>query len=320
MNKNILFFVKAALVLLLVLLFIFASVLPQYSLGFNASLIDKAARLRSLEGPKIVLIGNSNLVFGINSKAIEQAFDMPVVNMGLHGGAGNAFHEEMAKLNVHPGDIYIISHTNYDDQDNIENTSVAWLSLENQFDLWTLIRPKDIPGMAKAFSSHLRKALALWASGTGNQATEDCYSRLAFNEYGDNVYPRPATDRAAVMGFESQTVPEVGELTTARLNALGDYLAARGATLLIAGYPIANGEFTPTVAEYEAFQEELASMLDYPVISYFPNYMFDYSYFYDTIYHLTDDGVDMRTMTLIEELDVWMMRNDYSPGTTTPAA
>ena len=43
--------------------------------------------------------------FGFNSEEIEEAMGMPVVNMGLHGGMGNAFHEEMGKLNVQPGRI-----------------------------------------------------------------------------------------------------------------------------------------------------------------------------------------------------------------------
>ncbi|MCL1964138.1 MAG: hypothetical protein FWF69_03645 [Firmicutes bacterium] len=308
-RKIVVFFVKAGLVFCLVIAFLFGVVTPQYSLGFNAALVDKAARLRSLQGPKIVLIGNSNLVFGIDSPRLEEAFGMPVVNMGLHGGVGNAFHEAMAKLNVRAGDIYIVCHTEYDDLDTIDDPSLAWLALENHFNLWPLLRPRDVPSMFHAFTAYLRKALDLWADGTGNQATEDCYSRLAFNEYGDDVYPRPVRPYSMEIDFASQEVPSVGEVTVRRLNALNGYLTSRGATLLVAGYPIANGEYTPSVADYEAFQEALEAALDCPVISYFPDYMLDYDYFYDTIYHLTDDGVHMRTSLLIEELDVWMERN-----------
>ena len=62
---------------------------PQYLGNYQASLIDKVQRLESIHEPKIVLIGDSNLAFGIDSEKIEEAFDMPVVNMGLHGGLGN---------------------------------------------------------------------------------------------------------------------------------------------------------------------------------------------------------------------------------------
>lgn len=59
---------------------------PQYLGNYQASLIDKVERLESIQEPKIVLIGDSNLAFGIDSERIEEAFGMPVVNMGLHGG------------------------------------------------------------------------------------------------------------------------------------------------------------------------------------------------------------------------------------------
>ena len=50
-----------------------------------------------IEEPKIILIGNSNLAFGIDSEKIENSVGMPVVNLGLHGSLGNEFHESMAK-------------------------------------------------------------------------------------------------------------------------------------------------------------------------------------------------------------------------------
>ena len=80
------------------LLFYIFNMLPQYENGYCASLIDKVNRLKSINEPKIVLLGNSNLAFGIDSKMLEESMNMPVVNMGLHGGDGNAFHEEMAKI------------------------------------------------------------------------------------------------------------------------------------------------------------------------------------------------------------------------------
>ncbi len=83
--------------------------MPQYLNNYMAALIDKNERLCSIDEPKIVLVGNSNLAFGINSAMIEEAFSMPVVNMGMHGGIGNPFNEQAAVQNVHEGDIVILS-------------------------------------------------------------------------------------------------------------------------------------------------------------------------------------------------------------------
>ena len=85
----------------------------QYKLGYQASLVDKIERLESINESKIILVGNSNLAFGIYSDQIEEDIGMPVVNLGLHGGLGNAYHEEIAKLNINEGDIVIVCHSNY---------------------------------------------------------------------------------------------------------------------------------------------------------------------------------------------------------------
>ena len=34
---------------------------------------------------------------------------MQVVNLGLHGDLGNAYHEQIAKLNINEGDIVVVS-------------------------------------------------------------------------------------------------------------------------------------------------------------------------------------------------------------------
>ena len=109
----------------------FVRILPQHLESYNASLLDKVQRLQNLNEAKIVLIGNSNVAFGFQSELIEEAYNMPVVNMGLHGGLGNAFHERMAKINVHEGDIYVICHHTFSDDGKIEDVQLAWITLEN---------------------------------------------------------------------------------------------------------------------------------------------------------------------------------------------
>ena len=144
MNKDFKKFVKKVLlfassvVLILAFQFLFGMLVigAQYQEDYNASLIDKVARLKNINGPKIILVGNSNLAFGINSPMIERAFGMPIVNLGLHGGLGNAFHEYIAKLNIHSGDIIIVCHSNFSDDDKIDDIALAWITVEYHKDLW----------------------------------------------------------------------------------------------------------------------------------------------------------------------------------------
>ncbi|MBQ8527093.1 MAG: hypothetical protein IJ429_01345 [Lachnospiraceae bacterium] len=308
MKKKIAFFVKLIVLTVILFLFCFVLVMPQYSGNYQASMTDKVEKLKNTEGPKIVLIGNSNLAFGIDSKRIEEAFGMPVVNMGLHGGVGNAFNEQAAKYNVDEGDIYIIAHTNYDDADEIKNPVLAWITIENHTDLYPLVRPKDWPDMIMAYPTYLKKCLTLWRTETGNGETNDAYRRSAFNEYGDNYYPRPET--TGDIDFSPVVINHINSATAQRLNELNSYLTERGAAMLVAAYPVAVYEKTPSPEQYYKMGQEMADALDCPVISDFRDYMLDKTYFYDTHSHLTDEGTRLRTEQLIEDIQTYMDGRD----------
>lgn len=304
MKKIIVFGIKCIMLVLLLFGICFFVVMPQYEGGYQAALQDKLVRLKSIDGPRIVLIGNSNLAFGIDSAYLEKELGMPVVNMGLHAGTGNAFNEQAALLNVHPGDIYVISHTNYDDEDIIKNQELVWLALENHFGLYRMIRPKDLPGMVKAYPTYLRKCLHFWATGTGNQESNDCYRRSAFNEYGDLYYPR--LEPGHNIDFSSVTINHISKACADRMNRLHDKLSEKGAHMVVAAYPIANYENAPKPEEYDLMQEEMRQALKAEVISDFKDYMYDPSYFYNSHTHLTDAGAKLRSEQLAKDLQAYM--------------
>ena len=309
--KQISVFIIKLCVVMGVLFALFCMISPQYLYSYNASLIDKIDRLEAINEPKIVLVGNSNLAFGINSEEIEEAFGMPVVNLGLNSELGNPFLEEMAKLNVNEGDIYILCHTNYADDDTIGVPSV-WVTLEDHFHLWKILRGKDVIPMLQGFPTYVKGCMELWEEERGNRSGENAYNRVAFNEYGDVAYERKEPKKE--IDIREVKVPEIADITADRINELNQYMEDRGATLLIAGYPIMVGEGTPPEEEYVNFQKQLEDAMDAEVISDFTDYMIEYRYFYDTIYHLTDEGVEIRTRQLISDLNTYLEQREDEIG------
>jgi len=300
-KENFIFSCKLLIFLFCILAYI-NYVMPQYEGAYTASLLDKMNRLQSIDEPKIVLIGNSNLAFGICSEMMEEELGMPVVNMGLHGGLSNRFHENMAKCNVREGDIYIVCHTQYWDDDSIGDAVLTWTVIENHLELWRLLQGKDIGPMIEAFPTYLKKCLGLHLDGEGNKDPGGCYSRSAFNVYGDVCVLRENSKYI----FENEIWPfAVGDITVERLNELNVFLEERGATLLVAGYPIGNGELTVEPEKFVEAQTYLEEGLECPVISDFTDYMFDYQYFYDTEYHMNTEGVILRTEQLISDIKQW---------------
>ena len=305
MKKKAVFLIKCLVMLALIVLFCFVIVMPQYLLNYQASLIDKNERLCSIDEAKIVLVGNSNWAFGVDSQKLEEAMGMPVVNMGMHGGIGNPFNEQAAVQNIYEGDIVIISYSNFADGDIIKNPELAWITIENHPALWKYIRLKDWPSMIKGYPTYLKDCLDLWSQGIGNMDSGTEYSRLQFNEYGDNIYDRPALVISDEELAEAH-IPEIGDETIDRLNKLNQTLQEKGATLLVTPYPTPVISYTPPVEEYVAFSDQIEERLDFPLIGRYEDYRMDKNLFYNTYLHLNNEGKQLRTQMLIDDLQEYL--------------
>ena len=281
----------------------FSIVVPQYSYNYNASMVDKVNKLKSIEGEKIILLGNSNVAFGFDSELMEKELGMPVVNMGLHGGLGNAFHEKMVQYNLNAGDIVIVAHNYYSDDGKLGDYALAWITLENHFELYKCLDTKDIWGMLCYLPDYIRNSCELYFSNEGNQHSEGVYDRSAFNEYGDIAVERP--ELIYTFGPGKIKPPGISAECAERLNRLNAACGKIGATLLVSAYPIANGEFTAPAEDFKEFQRQLDEALDCEIISDFTDYLIDYQYFYDTMLHLNDEGVEIRTRQLITDISEW---------------
>lgn len=297
--------VAAFLALLLLLTFKVAG--PQFHGEYTGAISDKIERLESIDDPKIVLVGNSNLAFGIDSERIEEAFGMPVVNLGGHGGLGNEFHINMGKGNINEGDVVIVSLTSYEDG-GAPDADLAWITIEN-YGLWHLVPKECRSEMLKALPHYAFRVLGRWITRTGNKPRDGVYSIDSFNEYGDVVFPRPESVQGPIQ--QSAHPSAVGE-TADLINEYAAWCAERGAVCVVAGYPILRGQvIPPPPPAYDQFDAELREKLDCEVISVSRDYFMDQSYFYDTYYHLTDEGVAIRTEQLIEDLRSWEGAEQY---------
>ena len=78
------------------------------NVAFVAAIADKHQYAQSILEPKIILVGGSNLAFGIASDSIEKALEKPVVNFGLYAGFGLTFVLKEAVTEVKKGDVIVL--------------------------------------------------------------------------------------------------------------------------------------------------------------------------------------------------------------------
>lgn len=306
MKNFVLKFLLYVSMLVFILFCAMAVTVPQYEQEYTGAVVDKVRRLESIQEPKIILVGNSCLAFGMDSAQIEAAFGMPVVNLGIHAGLGDEFHYNMAKKNISEGDIVILTNTHYHNYP-LNDIHLAWITIEDHEGLWELISAENRLSMLAALPRYIIKRATL--SLKEPVAATGAYSRAAFNEYGDVAYPREIN--GVSFGEIEQTVPEITEEGIALINEMNAFCEERGAVCLLAGYPIAYGEFSPPAEEFCDMVQTLESRVDCEIISDCRDYFFDYAYFYDTQYHLTNTGADLRTKQLIADLQNWQKTQSH---------
>lgn len=297
---------KVGAVFFIALVICFYLIMPQYLYGYNASIIDKIDRLTNINEPKIILVGNSNLPFGIKSELIEKKMNMPVVNLGIHGGLGNRFHENLIRGSVNEGDIVVVCHTDYAESTSGLDPVLTWVTIENHFYLWKYVPKDEWLNMIKAFPTYIKKCILNQEAEIKNiKEYDECYSRMLFNEYGDNIYSETHDEHYEFYDKYKPDIPKIDQATIDRLNLLNTYIAECGGKMYIAGYPIAikAEDVESQKTNFSLFQDELEKSMKCEVISNYEDYFFDYSYFLNTKLHLTDEGAKLRTLQLIKDLE-----------------
>jgi hypothetical protein len=105
------FCIKITVLISLIISTIYGIIMVRNDIEENyfAAIADKHKYAQSIQKPKIILAGGSNLAFGIASDSIEKALQRPVVNLGLYVGFGLDFMLQETLLEVKKGDLVILS-------------------------------------------------------------------------------------------------------------------------------------------------------------------------------------------------------------------
>lgn len=182
--KHILIFFLLAIVVPLILAFILPSNPTNYLNAYGI----KRDRLDSITQSRLLLIGFSDLAFGIDSQMLEDSLHLNVINCGLHAGLGSDFIIKDAIKDSRSGDLVVISITPAGYMTGTgkgETTSLPflvdlyphkwtdlslinkWVVLEGTYEL---LKSKLIYGLKKTI---------------GVSSVDKVYNSSNFNKYGD---------------------------------------------------------------------------------------------------------------------------------------
>lgn len=284
---------------------------------FAGATLDKHARLQAQDGPKVVFVGGSNLAFGLDSAAVEQALGVPVVNMGMNAWLGLRFMLNEVRGALRPGDTVVVA-LEYEAWflpgafDGVEGAGPDQLMLLK-------VRPASsaylgsttqVLGVARAIPyAAQQKTLRLLEAGLDRlqgqspvlSLIERVETRGGFNRHGDLVshlgvaWPHPL--EPGIDLSRKQPDPRVLDL----LREFHREMAAQGVTVLVVPPPAPESYYQQHRAAIDALFAHLrqGGPAGVPDAG---RYAFPIARFFDNFNHLDAEGRALRTRQVIRDI------------------
>ena len=285
---------------------------PQYSNTFVGALNEKYDRLNSIDEPKLVVLGGSSVVFGVDSEIIEKYTGMPVVNFGLYAALGTKLMLDLSRSAIGEGDVVVLSpELDPQTMSLYFSADQTFKALDDDYSLFWEIGVDNKLSLLGGMWRFAAEKLKTIRSGRVIDPT-GVYNSKSFDERGDLIYPTP--ENTMIGYYDSNKVVSLTKdmLDTEFIDYLNDYIAyceRRGATVLFAYCPINERALErPYETEEEnaqarrEFHNYLASKLDCEIIGSIEEAIMDAAYFYDSNFHLNDAGRRSRTIRLTKDI------------------
>ena len=302
-----------SLFVILLLLFGASSVTTRWQGDYMFALIDKFDKLKTEKSPKMILIGGSNLAFGMDSEAISKYYDMPVINMGLHAGIGLRFLLEGVKPYLKKNDFVII----VPEYSHFYNTYLGFGADLTPVLLYIYpegaryLTPQQflmiLSELPRYATDNLYEA---YISGRAFQKHEQgIYARNNFNRYGDMT---AHWAEQSYIDYQYADLP-VQQMDKKMLKELEQYILfcqSKGVEVVILPPAIVNTEAQSMKGDIEQVTQYFAKKTNRAYGYFHPErYALPDSLGYDTRYHFLKSGIDIRVQYFIEDLDKFLKEN-----------
>ena len=276
---------------------------------------DKLRLLQEQASPRIVLVGGSNLNFGIDSAEIERRTGFHPVNMGLNVGDGLAFMLKNVKPWLRQGDVVVIS-PEYEHFGNFFNGKGDFLYAEvehspSMIRAFTVANYLEVLDKGFIIAGNILRYTVQRRGDLMRQQlayVDNPYRRDAFNQYGDlRAQTRPISLLKQIGIKTGPAAAQVSQENIARaINSLNDFnddCKRIGVRVFYSFPPVPPELFEKHAAVIQEIAAELRSRLQFPILDTPEEMSFPIEKFYDGVYHLTAEGSKERTNQLINELE-----------------
>ena len=300
------------LMLMPALLGIAAFSLPDlYQESYYAELPAMTDQLYQAQGKRLILIGGSNIAFGVDAPLLERLlrekdFDYTVCPYGLYAAVGSSAMLSLSEGTLREGDTVVLAIEPTSDTLSTYFGATAFLKCAERDPALALrLNPDQRRRVIGNFLPYLQEKSTAVHSGSLPLA-EGVYAKATFDADCSMIYPRPGNEMA--LGYDPSKPIALDSLTiepafAAQVNAYCANARKKGAEVYWSFSPMNRsavaGDPEAGVAAYYALCD---TAFDCPVISNPLDYVMDSGWFYDSNFHLNTAGAEVRTVKLAGEL------------------
>ena len=303
-----------------------------YQEAYYAELGDMYDRLYETQGKKIVIVGGSNVAFGLNGALLEdiladRGLDYTVCPFGLYAAVGTSAMLDLSADALGAGDVVVLAvEPGSQTMSTYFGATAFWKCAEEKPEMLLKLPGSKLSAIVGNYVPYLQERIAIQMEGN-YPVVEGVYAESSFDDRCDMIYPREGN--IMPVGYDTGMTIDLATLVIqeAFQKQVNDYCAAareKGATVVLSFSPMNRSAMRDNSEKaLEAFFRLCNEKFDCPVISDPKDYVLQSGWFYDTNFHMNDAGADLRTYRLAEDLLVYLESFDplvyelpVMPGTT----
>jgi mitochondrial fission protein ELM1 len=284
---------------------VFFAIPNQYTKTYVGELEKMFERLKNTKKRKIIVVGGSNVAFGLRSDLVEEQLGMPCINFGLYGTLGTKIMMDLSKVNIAEGDCVILAPEMTSQPMSLYfNPDAALRALNGNMEMLSYIASDNRVEMLNYLPTYIHSNYEVYSNKAALNLS-GVYQQSSFNEYCDISYDRPYN--IMLDGYDSVTqvdfsVDRISSSFIDYVNEYADYVRSKGADIYYSYSPTDELCVTATEEEIHAFEDYLYENLNMDIISNVEDYIMDKNLFYDTNFHCNNVGAIYRTDQLVTDL------------------
>ena len=298
--------IQVGLLTAALILLVFLGIRPDPTHYFAGSL-RQVELLENVPSPRIILVGGSNVSFGLDAALMQKKLGLPVINDGLHAGLGVVPLKEIQQY-IREGDVIIVSleYNMFSHRETMAGDRAFlsdWIEYSPRRIKYLLDPLAETPSIyATMLQRKVNRQVNTILLGGSLEESRGVFSGANFDGEGDFIGHLEAAS------VSRRKIPSVPYPVTSLQDDIFVFLEhfdriarEKGARVYFAAPASRQSNCKATGAApmaefFKAFQERSSI----PVLTPLEDVCLPDKYFFDSEYHLNAQGRELRTERLIE--------------------